>query len=84
MQGRLQIKQKMTEEMISNVPLEVFHEFNGYACKYSGDERALSQATRKKLDGYLEFFPTDYDMAVKLAVVFREALLQQSNKIQLN
>jgi hypothetical protein len=78
LQGRLQIQQKTTGEMIANLPLEVFHEFNGYACKYSGDERALSQATRKKLDGYLEFFPTDYDMAVKLAVVFRDALLQKA------
>ncbi len=83
LQGRLQIQQKSSGELISNVPLEVYHEFNGYACKYSGDERALSQVSRKKLDGYLEFFPTDYDMAVKIAVVFRDALLQQARKTDL-
>jgi hypothetical protein len=84
LQGRLQIQQKNTGELIASLPMEVFHEFTGYACKYAGDARALSPATRKKLDGYLEFFPTDYEMVVTLAKVFRSAVIQNIEKVNID
>ncbi|MGB4840601.1 MAG: hypothetical protein WBP08_16475 [Saprospiraceae bacterium] len=79
--GKISVVNARTKENIKTIPVNVFNNFKGYGCKFIGDERALTAESKKKLDGYCESFPSDFDMADELAVAFRKVLLDEIGKI---
>ncbi|MBP6446878.1 MAG: hypothetical protein KA341_08730 [Saprospiraceae bacterium] len=83
LRGRIKVLDTRTKEYIKIVPVNAFHNFNGYGCKYIGDERALTDATRKKIDNFCEIFPSDFDMAYDLAAVFKNVVIDEARKIKL-
>lgn len=83
LRGMIKLMDTGTKEYIKIVPVNAFHNFNGYGCKYIGDERALTDATRKKMDNFCEIFPTDFDMAYDLAEVFKNVVIDEARKIKL-
>ena len=83
LRGSIKVLDTRTKEFIKIVPVNAFHNFNGYGCKYIGDERALTDATRKKIDNFCEIFPSDFDMAYDLAAVFKNVVIDEARKIKL-
>jgi hypothetical protein len=80
--GRISIVDNRTRENLKSIPVNVFHNFNGYGCRYLGDERALTNESKRKLDGHCELFPSDGDMAADLAVAFKNVVMDESRKIK--
>lgn len=80
--GNLRVMDTRTKESIKTVPINVFFDFAGYGCKFIGDERALTPESDRKMDGYLEFFPSDFDMADDLAVAFKNTVMNEIKKVK--
>ena len=80
--GNLRVVNTFSKETINNVPLNVYFDFSGYGCKFVGDERALTDESRKKMDAYIEFFPSDFDMADDLASAFKNTVLNEIKKVR--
>ncbi len=80
--GRIIVIDSRTKENIKTIPVNVFHDFTGYGCKFIGDERALTDASRKKLDPYCELFPSDYAMADDLATAFKNVIFDEAKKLR--
>ncbi len=79
--GRLRVMNTRSEEVIKTVPINVFYDFTGYGCRFTGDERALKDESKKKMDAFLESFPTDATLAGDLANAFRNAVLSEVKKM---
>ena len=75
--GNLRVVNTFSKETINNIPINVYFDFSGYGCKFVGDERALTDESRKKMDAYIEFFPSDFDMADDLASAFKNTVLNE-------
>lgn len=82
LRGMIKVMDTRTKEYIKTIPVNAFHNFNGYGCRFAGDEKALTDATKKKIDNYLEIFPTDFDMAYDLASVFKNVVMDEARKIK--
>jgi hypothetical protein len=80
--GRVRVLDTRTKEYIKNIPINVYHDFNGYGGKFAGDERALTEESKKRMDNYLEFFPTDFEMAEDLASAFKNAVMIEAKKVR--
>lgn len=80
--GKLRILNASTKESVKNVPINVYHDFTGYGCKFVGDERAVTEESRKKMDGYIEYFPSDFDMANDLTGAFKNTVLNEIRKVK--
>ena len=59
---------------VSNVPVTVHHEFKDSAVRYTGDKRALNNDLMKRLDNYIEGFPSDRDAAEFLGTYMANAI----------
>lgn len=81
--GRMRVTDNRNGEVIRTVPINVLHDFKGYGCRYTGDERALTQGTKNKLDNNLEYFPADGQMADNLANAFKDAVMGEIRKLRL-
>lgn len=82
LRGVIKVLNTKTREYIKTVPVNAFHNFNGYGCRYVGDERALTENSRRKMDNYLEIFPNDFDMAYDLSGVFKNVIIDEAKKIK--
>lgn len=82
--GKVRVVNNRTREVIKSVPINVFHEFKGYGCRYTGDERALNPETKKKMDGNLELFPPDALMSDDLANAFKDAVMNELRQLRFN
>ena len=80
--GNLRVVNTFSKETINNIPINVYFDFSGYGCKFVGDERALTDESRKKMDAYIEFFPSDFDMADDLASAFKNTVLNEIKKVR--
>ena len=80
--GRIILTKTNTKESLKTIPISIYHDFTGYACKFNGDERALSAGSRKKLDAYCELFPPDYVMAEDLAIAFKNTIFDEIKKMK--
>ena len=80
--GKVRVTDNRTREVIKSVPVNVFHDFKGYGCRYTGDERALTAETKKKLDSNLELFPSDGMMADDLSHAFKDVLMTELKNIR--
>jgi hypothetical protein len=80
--GNIKILNAYTKESVKNVPINVYHDFTGYGCNFIGDERALTDASKKKLDTYIEFFPSDFDMAEDLAGALKNTVMNEIKKVK--
>ncbi len=82
--GRVIVTHTQTKEVLYSVPVTSITQFTGYCCRVEGDERALTEPSRKKLDSYCELFPTDFVMADALAEAFKKTVLAEVERMQLN
>ncbi|MEY3420323.1 MAG: hypothetical protein RIR48_603, partial [Bacteroidota bacterium] len=82
LRGMIKVMDTRTKENIKTIPVNAFHNFTGYGCRFAGDEKALTDATKKKIDNYLEIFPSDFDMAYDLAGVFKNVVMDEARKIK--
>ncbi|MBK8624441.1 MAG: hypothetical protein IPN86_02325 [Saprospiraceae bacterium] len=80
--GKLRVMHTRSKEYIKNIPINVYHDFNGYGCKFAGDERALTPESKKRMDNYLEFFPSDIAMAEDLSGVFKNAVMTEVKRLR--
>lgn len=46
--GKLSGDAYCSKEYIKNIPINVYHDFNGYGCKFAGDERALTPESKRE------------------------------------
>ncbi len=79
--GKMKVFDNKSKEYISSVPINVYHDFSGYACNFIGDERALTAESKKKMDTHIEMFPSDYSMADDLSAAFGSAVMNQVKKV---
>jgi hypothetical protein len=82
LRGNLRVVNTFSKETINSLPINVYFDFSGYGCKFVGDERALTDESRKKMDAYIEFFPSDFDMADDLASAFKNTVLNEIKKVR--
>ncbi|MBC7883848.1 MAG: hypothetical protein H7X99_00130 [Saprospiraceae bacterium] len=82
MHGKMKVYDQKNKEYIKSVPINIYHDFNGYACRFIGDERALTETSKKKLDGFCELFPSDGQMAEDLSGAFKNTLMSEVKKIK--
>lgn len=82
--GRVIVTQSGNKEVLHSVPVASQTQFSGYCCRVEGDERALTEPSRKKLDPYCELFPNDFVMAEALAEAFKKTVLAEVERMQLN
>jgi hypothetical protein len=80
--GKIRVLDTRTKEYIKNIPINIFHDFNGYGCKFVGDERALTPESKKRLDNFLEFFPSDIAMSEDLSGAFKNAVMGEVRKVR--
>lgn len=80
--GRVRILDTRTNEYLKTIPINIFHDFNGYGCRYTGDERALTPESKKRMDNYLEFFPSDLAMTEDLSSAFKNAVMVEVRKVR--
>ena len=80
--GNIRVINTFTKESVKNLPINVYNDFAGYGCKFVGDERAVTDESRKKMDAYIEFFPSDFDMADDLSVAFKNTVLNEIKKVR--
>jgi hypothetical protein len=81
--GRLVVTNNWNREVMHSFPVTAKSQFSGYCCRVEGDERALEEGTRKKLDPNCEAFPTDFLMAEALANSFKKTILAELERVQL-
>lgn len=75
--GNVRIVNARTNKTLKTVPVNVYHDFKGYSCGYIGDKRALTEETSKKLDTYLESFPSNFVMSDNLAEALKNAVFTE-------
>ncbi|MCZ2100792.1 MAG: hypothetical protein LC107_04555 [Chitinophagales bacterium] len=75
--GNIRIINARTSKVMKTVPVNVYFDFKGYSCQYIGDKRALTDETNKKLDNYIEPFPSDFVLADNLAAAFQDAVVKE-------
>ncbi|MGB4959687.1 MAG: hypothetical protein WBO36_09435, partial [Saprospiraceae bacterium] len=80
--GAIHIFDNRTREKIKTVPVNVFNDFVGYGCRFLGDERALTAASKKKMDGFLELFPPDSHMADELTTAYRNVVTNEVRRMK--
>lgn len=78
--GKIRIIEVRTNKVAKSLPVNVFYEFIGYSCGYTGDKRALSDETTQKLDNFLEPFPSDLLMSDNLAAAFNDGIIKEVKK----
>ncbi|MBK9737372.1 MAG: hypothetical protein IPO92_21420 [Saprospiraceae bacterium] len=79
--GKIKVFDNNRKEYLNIIPINVYQDFKGYACNYVGDERALTPETKSKTDPFCEAFPSDFNMADNLIRAFKDAVLNESSKI---
>ena len=79
--GRILVTDVRTKEYTKTIPVNVFNDFVGYGCKFVGDDRALTDASRKKLDPKLEIFPPDDIMAQDLAAALKTVVMNELKQV---
>lgn len=79
--GTVKVFDHINNEYIKSIPINVYNDFQGYACNFIGDERALTQESRNKLDSCIETFPPDYVMADDLAAAFASSVMAQAKRL---
>jgi hypothetical protein len=84
LRGNIRIIDTRTNESINNIPVNVLHNFKGYGCKFVGDERALTQESKNRMDGFLEMFPSDFNMADDLSNAFKDVVMNEIDNIRFN
>jgi tetratricopeptide (TPR) repeat protein len=84
MHGKIKVFDNKSKEYIRSIPINVYHDFNGYACKFTGDERALTDTSKKKLDNYCEDFPANYFLSNELTSIFKTSVMSEIKKIRYN
>ncbi len=77
LRGNIRVVDARTNKILKTTPINVFHDFKGYSCTYLGDKRAITNETNKKLDNFLEPFPTDFFMSDNLAAAFKDAVIRE-------
>ncbi len=80
--GRLKIMDSRTKEFIKTIPVDTYYDFKGFSCHFSGDKRALTDFSKKRMDAFLEPFPSDFDMADDLSVAFKNTVLNEIKKVR--
>jgi hypothetical protein len=80
--GSVKVFDNRDKSYTKNVPITVYHDFQGYACRYVGDERALTSATKCKLDNVAENFPSEYDLVDALTKSFGDVVINEGRKIR--
>ena len=80
--GKMKVFDNRSKEYVSSVPINVYHDFNGYACNFIGDERAITSESKRKMDGHIETFPSDINMASDLSAAFGSAIMSQVKKVK--
>jgi hypothetical protein len=84
LKGNIRIIDHRTNESINNIPVNVLHNFKGYGCKFIGDERALTQESKNRMDGFLEIFPSDFNMADDLSNAFKDVVMNEIKSFRFN
>jgi hypothetical protein len=79
--GVVKIVNNRNRSIISERPIKINHNFNGYGCKFEGDERAISDQTKFKLDPHLEFFPNDEEIIDNLGTLLSKTVVNESRSI---
>jgi len=80
--GKMKVFDNNSKEYVSSVPINVYHDFNGYACNFVGDKRALTSESKNKMDDHIELFPSDFSMADDLSAAFGSAVMSQVKKVK--
>jgi len=80
--GKMKVFDNRSKEYVSSVPINVYHDFNGYACNFIGDERAITSESKRKMDSHIEMFPSDINMASDLSAAFGSAIMSQVKKVK--
>lgn len=81
LRGSVQIIDNRRRNTVYDTPVYVNHNFKGYGCRFVGDDRALTDQTKCKLDGNLELYPHDYAMVDVLSDAFADVVMKESKKI---
>ena len=78
--GDLKIKDMHNRTIKKSVPVNVDAVFESYACRYTGDKRALSKETRRHLKKYPEPFPSNEEMILMAVDDLKKILLSELKK----
>ncbi|MEZ4909278.1 MAG: hypothetical protein R2774_00290 [Saprospiraceae bacterium] len=81
--GTLRVYDPRKHVVLETYPINIEHHFNGYASAINGDERALSDTNRKKLDHFLEPFPMESEMVSALSRNFGDIIIGKVKSAQL-
>jgi hypothetical protein len=81
LRGTIKVVNNHNRSTIHDTPILVNHNFRGYGCRYVGDDRALTDQTKCKLDTFLEEYPHDYAIVDVLSDAFADAVMRESKKI---
>ena len=71
--GRTIVYDNNSNSLVKSIPLQVTYQFDDYRAHYTGDDRALSNASKKKLKATCNNFPSDYDMILAMTYDFKDA-----------
>jgi len=73
MTGRITVINAKNNSHLQSIPLNIDYVFEDFACRFIGDERALSNEVRNKLNPNCSPFPSNYEMVQSLATTFKHA-----------
>jgi hypothetical protein len=78
LKGSIRIIDNVRREVIRDIPVNLYHSFDGFGMSFYGDRRALSSNVECRLDGYLESFPDDREVVRDLASQFTRVVMDES------
>lgn len=76
-EGYIEILDGYTKNTLDSEPLFAENVFENYAATFKGDERALSEETKKRVGNRPVNFPPDGEMVLVLADRFKPMLKQK-------
>ena len=77
MEGFIEIRDAYTNNTLESEPLFAEHVFEHYAATFKGDERALSEESKRRIGNRPVNFPDDATMVLVLADRFKPILTQK-------
>lgn len=81
--GTFRVYDPRKHMVLETFPINVEHQFRGYANAVRGDERALSETNRKKIDHFLEPFPLETEMVAALSKNFTDIIIGKVKSAQI-
>lgn len=82
LEGNILVYDSKGWRLMSQKPVLATFDFSDRGMVFTGDNRALSEETRKKLDGHLSFFPEDQAIVAHLLEQYKHVLSKEVNSVK--